>query len=102
LWQYSFNAYYTSSDVFVYGVATSDNAPGEKNIVAAIVPTDSETFSAEKLYRHCRHKLESSHVPDFIQLVSEIPKTASEKPQERFLLEDFQSGTVVIFASTST
>jgi crotonobetaine/carnitine-CoA ligase len=28
-------------------------------------------------------------VPSYLQVVDEIPKTASEKPQERFLLERF-------------
>ena len=30
-------------------------------------------------------------MPDFIQLLQEIPKTASEKPQERFLVEAFSN-----------
>jgi len=30
-------------------------------------------------------------VPTYLQFVPHIPKTASEKPQERFLIEMFQS-----------
>ena len=89
------------ADVFVYGVPTADSAPGEKDIVAAIVPGDRSAFSAEDLFAHCREKLEASHVPDYIHLVANIPKTASEKPQERFLVEDFRSGDATIFARTS-
>jgi crotonobetaine/carnitine-CoA ligase len=37
----------------------------------------------------CRAKLEPNVVPTYIQVVDEIPKTASEKPQERFLVERF-------------
>jgi crotonobetaine/carnitine-CoA ligase len=36
-------------------------------------------------------------VPDFIQLVHKIPKTASEKPQERFLAEAFETDAENIF-----
>jgi len=28
-------------------------------------------------------------VPSYLQVLAEIPKTASEKPQERFLLDAF-------------
>lgn len=77
-------------DVFVYGVRTPDNAPGEKEVVAAIVPANPENFDASALLCHCRQTLEPNSVPTFIQIIDEIPKTASEKPQERFLLEDFE------------
>jgi crotonobetaine/carnitine-CoA ligase len=77
------------SDVFVYGAAVAPGlAPGEKQVVAAVVPTDAEAFDASAVYTACRHKLDANSVPDFIQVVAKIPKTASEKPQERFLLDD--------------
>ena len=76
------------ADVFVYGVHTSSNAPGEKEVVAAIV-TESSGFQARQIFDLCRERLESNFVPGYLQLVDEIPKTASEKPQERFLLETF-------------
>ena len=37
-------------------------------------------------------RLESRFVPTYLQVLDEIPKTASEKPQERFLLEAFKVG----------
>jgi crotonobetaine/carnitine-CoA ligase len=40
---------------------------------------------------HCRAGLESNFVPSYLQIVDEIPKTASEKPQERFLRDRFES-----------
>jgi len=82
----------TVDDVFVYGVHTPDNAPGEKEIVAAIVPTDPDSFDAAALFDYCRRVLEANFVPSFLHIVDKIPKTASEKPQERFLLEDFERG----------
>ena len=84
-------------DVYVYGVPTPENAPGEKEIVAAIVPKRDEIFDPATVFSTCREKLENNFVPRFIQLVSEIPKTASEKPIERLLHEAFENGTDVIF-----
>ena len=77
------------NDVFVYGVPSSNGVPGEKDVVAAIVSTDKATFQPADIFKTCVEKLESNFIPSYIQLVDEIPKTASEKPQERFLLEAF-------------
>jgi crotonobetaine/carnitine-CoA ligase len=77
------------TDVFVYGVEAASGAPGEKDVVAAIVPTDLATLSPDDVFVACREALESNFVPSYLQIVDEIPKTASEKPQERFLLAQF-------------
>lgn len=77
-------------DVFVYGVHLPENAPGEKEVVAAIVPLASRPFDPGAVFVHCERILEPNFVPRFIQVVDEIPKTASEKPQERFLRADFE------------
>ena len=76
-------------DVFVYGVPSANGVPGEKDVVAAIVPTDESSFNPAAVFAACRRHLESSFVPTYLHVVAEIPKTASEKPQERFLLEAF-------------
>jgi crotonobetaine/carnitine-CoA ligase len=81
------------SDVYVYGAAVSESlAPGEKQVVAAVVPMDPESFDASDLFSDCRRKLDANSVPDFIQVVNRIPKTASEKPQERFLVDALDPG----------
>ncbi len=77
------------ADVYVYGVPVAGMAPGEKELVAAIVATDPASFDAQAIFAACRKTLDANCVPRFLQLVIEIPKTASEKPQERFLLEAF-------------
>jgi crotonobetaine/carnitine-CoA ligase len=77
------------SDVFVYGVPAASGAPGEKDIVAAIVPEPGRRLDLESVFAACRAGLEPNFVPSYLQVVEEIPKTASEKPQERFLLERF-------------
>jgi crotonobetaine/carnitine-CoA ligase len=77
------------SDVFVYGVPAKSGAPGEKDIVAAIVARPGTTLDPGSVFATCADELEGNFVPSYLQLVDQIPKTASEKPQERFLLERF-------------
>ncbi|MEH6577682.1 MAG: AMP-binding protein [Amphritea sp.] len=88
-------------DVFVYGVPAANGVPGEKDVVAAVVATDAEAFDYQALFFHCRAHLESNFVPKYLQLMDEIPKTASEKPQERFCLEAFDANPGRIFAETT-
>ena len=76
-------------DVFVYGIPASNGVPGEKDVVAAIVPVNRQTFDSDSVFTLCAQNLESNFIPSYLHLVREIPKTASEKPQERFLLEMF-------------
>ncbi len=85
-------------DVFVYGVPAASGAPGEKDVVAAIVASDPKSFEPKALFDYCRQGLEPNFVPSYLQLLDEIPKTASEKPQERFLIERFSSQTGDVFA----
>ena len=66
-------------------------APGEKDIIGAVVPVDRESFDVGAVFSACRVKLDRNSVPDFIQVLDEIPKTASEKPQERFMIEAFEA-----------
>jgi crotonobetaine/carnitine-CoA ligase len=75
------------ADVFVYGVPAASGAPGEKDVVAAIVPAPGARLDPAAIFAACRKGLESNFVPSYLQVVDEIPKTASEKPQERFLME---------------
>ncbi len=86
------------SDVFVYGVPAASGAPGEKDVVAAIVPTAGVEFSAASVFAACRAGLEPNFVPSYLQIIDESPKTASEKPQERFLLERFAPDAPGVFS----
>jgi crotonobetaine/carnitine-CoA ligase len=81
------------SDVFVYGVEARSGAPGEKDVVAAVVAVPGKTIEPQSFRDHCRAGLEANFVPTYLQIVNEIPKTASEKPQERFLRERFDEVT---------
>jgi crotonobetaine/carnitine-CoA ligase len=87
------------SDVFVYGVPAASGAPGEKDVVAAVVPAPGIRFDARAVFTACRAELEPNFVPSYLQVVDEIPKTASEKPQERFLLERFARDAPGVFTA---
>jgi crotonobetaine/carnitine-CoA ligase len=85
------------SDVYVYGVTAASGAPGEKDVVAAVVPVDAEAFAPAEVFAACRKTLEPNFVPSYLQVVPEIPKTASEKPQERFLMQAFAPDAPNVF-----
>ncbi len=77
------------ADVFVYGIPRTSGTTGEKDVVAVIVPEAGRVFDPVSVFTMCRQKLEPNCVPTYLQVVSEIPKTASEKPIERLLSQQF-------------
>lgn len=77
------------ADVYVYGVPAASGAPGERDIVAAVVAGPESVLEPDDVFASCRAKLEANAVPTYLQVVAEIPKTASEKPQERLLVAVF-------------
>ncbi len=85
------------TDVYVYGIPSANGSPGEKDVVAAIV-VDRAKFDAASVFSHCRNKLEANFVPGFLQVLEEIPKTASEKPQDRFLIEALRQDRAEVYA----
>ena len=88
------------ADVFVYGVPAASGAPGEKDVVAAIVPARHAAFDPQAIFAACRRGLEPNFVPSWLQVVDEIPKTISEKPQERFLAEQLRPGAPGVYATS--
>ncbi|MFL9906325.1 AMP-binding protein [Paraburkholderia sp. RL17-337-BIB-A] len=87
-------------DVYVYGVKAASGAPGEKDVVAAVVPKNAARFDPQQIFRACRAKLEASSVICSLQVVPEIPKTASEKPLERYLIAMFDEQRDSVFTET--
>lgn len=77
------------SDVCVYGIPASSGAPGESDIVAAVVSFPGITINPKSIFGICLSGLERNAVPSYIQVVEEIPKTASEKNLERLLRDKF-------------
>jgi crotonobetaine/carnitine-CoA ligase len=78
-------------DVFVYGIKTASGTPGEKEVVAAVVPERGAPDVSKVLFEHCRACLEANSVPSIIQIMTEIPKTASEKPKEQDCLAHLEA-----------
>jgi crotonobetaine/carnitine-CoA ligase len=76
-------------EVCVYGIPAGSGAPGESDLVAAVVAAGDEGIDVPNLVAACRANLERNSVPSFIQLVEEIPKTVSEKNLDRVLREGF-------------
>jgi crotonobetaine/carnitine-CoA ligase len=92
----------TVDDVYVYGIPSANGVPGEKDVVAAVVPKNADlgAFDVQGLFRACRQKLEPGFVPSYIQVLHQIPKTASEKPQDRFLVEALASNPRAVHTET--
>ena len=86
------------ADVCIYGVPAQSGAPGEQDIVAAVVPTDRTQWDAASIFAACRRTLTANAVPSYLQVVPEIPKTLSEKPQQRILREHFDPSGPDVFA----
>jgi carnitine-CoA ligase len=87
-------------DVYVYGIAAASGAPGEKDVVAAVVLKRGAACDARSIFRACRQKLEANFVPSYVQMVDQIPKTASEKPQDRFLIEAFENDRARVYVES--
>jgi len=86
-------------DVCVYGVQASSGAPGESDLVAAIVPTSDRIPDINSIFKHCLDRLERNSVPSYIQVIPEIPKTASEKKLDRLLREEFRKDADNVYNS---
>jgi crotonobetaine/carnitine-CoA ligase len=78
------------SEVSVFGIPAKSNAPGESDLVAAIVLFKDKTPDPDHIFQEARKGLEANSVPDYLMFLDEIPKTISEKPQERFLKKLFE------------
>ncbi len=74
-------------DVHVYGVPARSGAPGESDVVAAIVVRDADRLDVAGLFGRCAQRLDRLHLPDYLQVMDELPKTATQKVQTRTLLE---------------
>ncbi|MDQ6949768.1 MAG: AMP-binding protein, partial [Actinomycetota bacterium] len=85
-------------DVHVYGVPSLSGAPGESDVVAAVVVRDKEHVNVAGIFQRCSSALERSHVPDLLQVVDELPKTSTEKVQTRFLAQALDPSSPYVFS----
>jgi len=86
------------SDVCVYGIPSVLGAPGESDLVAAVVALEGKNIDPQSLYAHCRKRLEGNAVPSYLQIVDSIPKSASEKNLDRLLQNDFSKDAANVHA----
>ncbi len=87
------------SEVCVYGIPSSTGAPGESDLVAAIVPFEGTVIKPADIFGMCREKLTPNAVPSYIQIVKEIPKTISEKPLDIMLRSTFNTSADNVYKS---
>jgi len=78
------------SDSCVYGIPAASGAPGESDIVAAVVAAPGAAIDPEKILKALNGTLEKAWIPSYLQIVDEIPKTASEKNLDRVLKDAFR------------
>lgn len=87
------------NDVYVYGISLASNSPGEKTVIAAIVIREDRKLAIDDFLSHVREVMGQGPRPDYYQVLDEIPKTASEKPIERLMVQHLNTGEGVIFSS---
>src|SRR5260370_31130303 len=67
-------------DVYVYGVKAASGAPGEKDVVAAVVPNRTHDVDPHEVCRTCRTKLERTPIVSSGQRVARSPQLGHVKP----------------------
>ena len=85
------------TDVCVYGIPAASGAPGESDVVAAVVTVAGAEADPQSIFQICKDKLEGNAVPSYLQVVEEIPKTASEKNLDRRLKDEFRKDAQNVF-----
>lgn len=88
-------------DVCVYGIPAETGAPGEVDLVAAITIFEGYTFDAKKIFNELKKHLENNQIPSYIQVVEEIPKSASQKNLYRLLKETFSKDAENVYSYTT-
>lgn len=76
-------------DVSVFGVPAASAAPGEMDVVAAVVVRDPGRVDPSSIFGWCSGRVEANMVPSYLMVMPELPKTASEKVQPARLAELF-------------
>ena len=77
------------SEVCIYGIPAASGAPGESDLVAAVAPFEGKAIDPADVFKLAAAGLERNSVPSFIQVVEELPKSASEKYLDRLLKDRF-------------
>ena len=81
----------------VYGVDAASGAPGEQDLVAAIVPQRGVTPDIQGIFTFCAARLPVAAIPCFIQLVEALPRTPTEKVIRRLLKQEFDVESLYVY-----
>ena len=85
------------NDVCVYGIPAESGSPGESDIVAAVVFAPGARLDVKIIASELSRTLEKGYIPQYLQIVDNIPKTASEKNLDRVLREEFSKEADNVF-----
>lgn len=85
------------TDVCVYGIPAASGAPGEVDLVAAVVAAPGHKIEAKSVFQQFMEGLDRNAVPSYLQVVDAIPKTISEKNLDRLLREEFSKDAENVF-----
>lgn len=85
------------SEICVYGIPAASGAPGESDLVAAVVPFEGREIDPASIFEAATTSLERNSAPSFIQVVEEIPKSPSEKHLDRLLRAAFSPDADNVF-----
>lgn len=85
-------------DVCVYGIPAESGAPGEVDLVAAIRLFEGYKFDPKRIFNELKSRLENNQIPSYIQVVNEIPKSASQKNLYRLLKEEFSKDAENVYS----
>jgi acyl-coenzyme A synthetase/AMP-(fatty) acid ligase len=78
------------SEVAVFGIPAESGSPGESDLVAGLTLFPGKEPDPASIYETAKKGLEPNSVPSYLLYLDKIPKTISEKPQERFLKQSFE------------
>lgn len=89
------------SEACVYGVPAISGAPGESDLIAALAPVEGAQINPQSIYDLCKKELDPNHIPSYLQIVNEIPKSISEKALDRVLRDKFFSDAEDVYSYDS-
>jgi carnitine-CoA ligase len=75
------------ADVAAFAVSAGNAETAEEEIMVAVVPKAGHTCDPAEIMSYSEHRLAKYAVPRYIEIVDELPKTATEKVQRNVLTE---------------
>lgn len=79
-------------DAHVFGVPAASGAPGESDVVGAVVVRDPVGLDVTGLLDRLQQRMPARDLPDYLWVLDRLPKTATEKVQAIQLAKTFQPG----------